>query len=604
MDGSSRFFSAPETKFNKPMNIAIHSRISARVILLITLLALSSLVGAYAQELRYDQKYLERTQKSQGIESYSVSSFGERLSLKNGGVEFNWIDIDIPGNSALPVRLQRTLVIEDQSVGRSGNLGGFGVGGSLDIPYLKGIFLTSGWQVLGSSPNARCSVYNDPPGTTNMPSIDFWSGNWLHLPGGNEQLMLSAINSPLPSPTDDTNYAWITRDFWRLSCLPTTKNGYPGESFVALSPNGEKYYFDWAVTKPHPSLSKRIGNYSSTAHANRVAVYFLVSRIEDRFGNWVNYTYSGDQLSRIEASDGRYIQVSTMSGANITAVESSLGKWAYTYSSDTLTVTRPDGSQSQYMQTGKMLMKPTSSLPVYIGTPTCPLPELSTGEFSYQITLPSNVTATFEFQAQRHYIHNVPKRCHSFMDAKGPSSSYQYLSIPNFMDSFTLTTKTISGPGLPMLAWTYKYGIGAKPLAFESRCSASTGSVCPKTIQTEVRGPNLEMQRHTFGNWFRYNNGQDMGVETGLLAGASAPESFNVLSKTENEYVTSEEIPDMPFPGQVGPSIMSDYVVNAGLRPLKRRTTRQQGQIHQLAVNAFDAFARPVSTNHSSAIED
>lgn len=568
------------------------------------LLALLSSFDVAAQELRYDQKYLERVQQSQNVGSYSASSFGEHLNLKNGGVEFNWTDIDIPGSNSLPVRLQRSLVVEDQSAGRSGSLGGFGVGGSLDIPYLKGIFLTSGWQVSGATPNARCSIKSVPPGTTNIPSIDIWSGNWLHLPGGNEQLMLSAANSPLPSPTDGTNYTWITKDFWRLSCLASTKNGYPGEGFLALSPNGEKYYFDWAVTKPHPSLSKRVGNYSASAHASRVAVFFLVSRIEDRFGNWVTYTYSGDQLSRIDASDGRYIRVAATSGETITAVESSVGNWGYTHSSGTLTITQPDGSKFRYVQTGEMLIHPTPSLPLYSGTPTCPLPEPSSGAFTYQVTLPSNATATFAFQAKRHYTHNVPKLCNSFMDALGPSTSYQYLSIPNFADSFTLTTKNISGPGLPAMEWTYIYGIGAQPLAFESRCSASTGIVCSKTIQTEVRGPNSQMQRHRFGTWFAYNNGEDMGVETGVLTGSGTSASFNVLSKVENEYVTSEEIAGMPFPDQVGPTAMNDYVANAGLRPLKRRTTRQQGQIHQLTVNSFDAFARPVSVTRSSVAGD
>jgi len=560
--------------------------------------------GLLAQALRFDQKYLERVQQSQDIGKYSASSFGEQLNLKNGSVEFNWTDIDIPGNSKLPVRLQRSLVVEDQSAGRSGSLGGFDVGGSIDLPYLKGVFSTAGWQVENTNPNARCSVPGSPPSPTAIPSRDFWSGNWMHVPWAGDQLMLSASGSSLPTPGNGTSYPWVTKDFWRLSCTSTTKNGYPGEGFIALSPEGDKYYFDWAVTKTHPGLSKRIGNYSASAYMDRVVVFFLVSRIEDRFGNWVTYTYNGSQLQRIEASDGRYIQISGVSGANITTIESSVGNWGYAYSTGLLTVTQPDGSQSRYAQTGDMIAVPTPALPLYDGTPSCPLPEPSTGAFTYQVTLPSNATATYAFSVARHWIHNVPKICNSFLDAAGPSTSYQFLSIPNFSDSFTLTTKSISGPGLLARSWTYTYDIGAQPLAFESRCAASTGTVCAKTIQTEVREPEGDMQRHTFGAWYLYNSGQDMGVESGSLVGTGTSQTFNILSKTENEYVTTEEVAAMPFPDQVGPTALNDYVANAGLRPLKRRTITQQGETFQWVVNTFDGLARPVSVTRSSSLGD
>ena len=97
----------------------------------------------------------------------------------------------------------------------------------------------------------------------------------------------------------------MTKNFWAFACTSSTKNGYPGEGFVAISPKGEKYYFDWVVSRPYSALSKRYANYAhSTARMGRLAVYFLVSRIEDRFGNWVSYTYSGDKLSQITSNDG------------------------------------------------------------------------------------------------------------------------------------------------------------------------------------------------------------------------------------------------------------------------------------------------------------
>ena len=233
-----------------------------------------------------------------------------------------------------------------------------GVGpGKVCITRLKTGFGTGGWQVFGSSPNNRCTVQAAPP-IEAMPASDYWSGNWLHVPWAGDQIMMDSPATQLPAPTSGS-YPWITKSFWRFSCLASTKNGYPGEGFVAISPEGDKYYFDWVVTKAHSPISKRTGNASGSANSmwevpsgsaymDRVVVFFLATRIEDRFGNWVTYTYSGDQLSRIDASDGRYIRVAGVSGGNITSVESSVGTWGYSYSTSALTVTQPDGGKSTY----------------------------------------------------------------------------------------------------------------------------------------------------------------------------------------------------------------------------------------------------------------
>ncbi|MCC4596063.1 RHS repeat protein [Xanthomonas campestris pv. phormiicola] len=573
----------------------------------VVLLAMAFAMLADAQELRFDQKYIERIKQSQDIGRLSVDSFGEQVSLKNGAVEFNWTDIDIPGNSKLPVRLQRSHVIEDEGAGRSGKLGGFGVGGSLDVPYLKGVFSTNGWQVYGSSPNSRCSQPAQPPDYT-LTASDYWSGNWMHIPGSGDQAMLDEPASQLPAPSNGTSYPWITKNFWRISCLASTKNGYPGEGFVALSPEGDKYYFDWVVSKAHPDISKRIGNYSAKASMSRLAVFFLATRIEDRFGNWVTYTYNGDQLSRIDASDGRYISVTGTSGANITSVESSVGTWTYAYDDKSLIITQPDNAQSRYVQTGNMEILPSPSLPLYTDTARCPLPEPSSGDFTYAVTLPSNATATYAFSVKRHFRHNIPKQCNSFMDAAGASTTYQYLTIPNFSDTLTLVSKSIAGPDLPSMQWTYTYDIGARPLAYEETCARTDlpnpELTCSKSMQTEVRGPENDFKRYKFGAWYQLNEGVDLGAETGTVTNSGSGDVVTILSTSENEYVATADVAAMPFPNLVGSDNMgnNDDISTSGLRPLKRTTITQQGVSFQSLVNAYDAFARPTSVTRSSTL--
>ncbi|WP_141134422.1 hypothetical protein, partial [Xanthomonas graminis] len=535
----------------------------------VALLALAFATLADAQDLRFDQKYIERIKQSQDIGRLSVDSFGEQISLKNGAVEFNWTDIDIPGNNKLPVRLKRSHVVEDEGAGRSGKLGGFGVGGSLDVPYLRGIFSPDGWQVYGSSPNSRCSQPAQPPDYNHLTAVDYASGNWLHVPGYGEQHMLRDPSSQLPTPSNGANYPWITKGFWRFSCLASTKNGYPGEGFVALSPEGDKYYFDWVVSKTHSGLSKRTGNYSASVSMSRVAVFFLATRVEDRFGNWVTYTYNGDQLSRIDASDGRYIRVTGTSGGNITSVESSIGSWTYAYGDKSLTVTQPDSAQSRYVQSGDMSITPTPSPPMYTGKPSCPMPEPSSGNFSYAVILPSGATATYELSVRRHFRNNIPKLCNSFMDARGPSVSYQYLSIPDFSDTFTLISKSIEGPGLPSMRWSYTYDIGVGDEAFEKNCKRPNlpANECSKSMQTEVRGPENDFKRYTFGAWYNFNEGLDLGVETGSITSGSSGNTVNILSKSENEYIANDEAANQPFPSFVGSGHGSNSDASiAGLR--------------------------------------
>ncbi|CBA16818.1 RHS repeat domain-containing protein [Xanthomonas albilineans] len=568
----------------------------------VALLTLGFVATAYADELRFDQKYIERIKQSQETARLSVDSFGEQVNLKDGGVVFNWTDIDIAGNSKLPVRLQRSIVVEDQGVGRSGKLGGFGVGGSLDVPYLKGIFSPDGWQVYGSSPNSRCSQPAQPPNYNQLTAVDYASGNWLHIPGSNEQQMLMDPASQLPAPGDGTRYPWITKGFWRFSCLANTKNGYPGEGFVALSPEGDKYYFDWVVSKIHSGLSKQVGNLNGSLSMPRLAVFFLATRVEDRFGNWVTYTYNGDQLSRIDASDGRYILVTGTSGDNITSVRSSIGTWTYAYGDQSLVVNQPDNAQSRYVQTGLMDITPLESELFYENPPQCEPPAESAGGFTYAVTLPSNATATYIFSVRRHFRSNIYKICNAGLVPKTQLVSYEYLTTPNFSDTFTLLSKSISGPGLPTMQWSYTYDIGSQGGPFQQDCQRPTFQ-CHKYVQTEVRGPDNDFKRYTFGVLYNVNEGWDLGVETGSITTSSSGDTANILSKSENEYIGNEEVANQPFPSFVGSGhgANSDDQSIAGLRPLKRTTITQDGGTFQMAVNSYDVFARPTSVTRSSA---
>src|SRR6185437_11890661 len=209
------------------------------------------------------------------------------------------------------------------------------------------------------------------------------------LPGNGQQALLEEPSPELPAPPSGT-YPWITKSFWRISCESSTANGYPGEGFIAVSPKGVKYHFDYVVQVPTAKIVRGWNPGSSgTDSQNRNVVYFLVTRIEDRFGNWVTYQYSGNHLQSIASKDGRRIDL-VWNGDNVASASSSLGTWRYGYDGTALrAVTRPDESKWQFASSGDMKILPDNSPPIYEQTPQCLPPFIGTGSFDYTITDPS-----------------------------------------------------------------------------------------------------------------------------------------------------------------------------------------------------------------------
>ncbi|MFS8063176.1 MAG: hypothetical protein ACMG5Z_01170, partial [Luteimonas sp.] len=555
-------------------------------------LAAQSMVGLH-------ENFLQRINASKDIAPLGNDVFGDQISLKTGSVEFNIVDIDVPGNNALPVQLARELRIEDR-LHAGGSLGDFNLW-DIDIPYLKGTFSTgTGWQSGTTNPDARCSQPASPASANGFAAHEFWDGNWLHMPGAGDQALLGSPDASLPRPTGTLIYPWITKAFWRVSCKTTTKNGYPGEAFVAISPEGVKYTFDWVVTRRVATTLKgwTTGTHSSTL--TRAAVYFLVSRVEDRFGNYVDYTYSGDKLSKITSSDGRQITIASRSSTgDITSVSSSVGTWTYTYAANSMTVTRPDGSQWKYAWTGQLAVFPAEPLTSYNPNNNCPIPDASSGAFTYSVTSPSGAKADFTFLADRHFRHNIPKLCSTYSNGSnwGALSNYHFLRLPNFSDTLTLSTKQISGPGLAPMTWSYTYDIGGSAMGFADVCTPQAVLRCAQTVATEVVGPGPSFQRYHFGAWYNVNEGQLLKMETGI-------DAANIARIQAYEFLDAAAVASQPFPDAVGNDLRSysDDLNAAWLRPLKQTTTTQDGVTFHYAVNTFDPLARASSIQRYSSL--
>ena len=307
-----------------------------------------------SDEVRPYEDYDARLRTAGEVAPLGEGVFGEQVSPYNGSTEFSVVDISLPGHSGLAVELRRRLVVESRR--GPAPFVGFGVW-ELDVPYLSGVF-DGGfkWDAGSLGGNDRCTRMWYPQTVSGLDIADIWSGVQFHRPGEGDSERLWR-DSGHAVPGDGGTYPWTARGDIRFSCLSGTSNGYPGEGFVAVDPNGVRYFLDVGIERGHGMLK----NSDGLSRA-RVRVYLVARRVEDRFGNAVDYTWSGNQLTRIQASDGRRIDIA-WSGDRITSASAHGRTWTYGYSGTIglpavarlSQVTRPDGSAWSYGYTGTLL---------------------------------------------------------------------------------------------------------------------------------------------------------------------------------------------------------------------------------------------------------
>jgi len=581
------------------------------------------------------EEYAQRISAAQVVAPESDSIFGDNVSLYSGSTTFEVTDASIPGNNALPVALRRIFVIQDHRGAVAGiTLRGFG-DWDLDVPYIVGTFTTqNGWTLTASGATDRCSDNNPtdwpdtvvpiPSGTGTAPIQDVWHGNVLHIPGAGNQNLLANTQTNSPAYASAGTYKWVTSGNWRLRCIASVSN-MSGEGFVAVSPEGVSYTFNYAVTRGAPLFEYRYAsNITTPAGVARENIYLLATHVQDRFGNWVNYNYSNGNLASITSSDGRTITLN-WSGGTISSVTSSLGTWTYGYSTASWTselgvtvvwtylskVTQPDGSAWSYSVNSGALITNKEAWP-----DNEPLPKTTycnpgyvpnTGGFVYQVGTPSGATGVFTFSYDRHYRDMVPYGCTLDSD---PNHNYPE-DVTTSFDNFDLVSKQISGPGLATQTWTYNYGtqLGSyfsasapwENLTEEPYIPPGTCASCNTSKTIFVTGPT-SITAYTFGTQYARNEGQLLKKQIEDLSG-------NVLQTTTYTYVSDAQAASEPFADIAGHDPQFNFVDPMGSRnrPVTKTVISQMvgaqvGATFTTAVNSFDAFARPTSEAASSSL--
>lgn len=564
---------------------------------------------AFAQDPR--QLYKNEIERLSAVPGLTEQDLGAKVNLYDGSVEFRLVDIDIKGNSALPVRLARYFRPTVQyyvDVADSGRYEHtprpriFGINSwQFEVPHIT---MTAAKHIGWQNSTQRCNRPNPAAKPPSFSLREVWNGHHIFIPGVGSQL-LYADDAPdyapfterFPYPADGKTYRWLTRDFHRLTCLPNTANGYPGEGFIAVSPEGTKYFFNWGYESPAGTLYRK--NDQPYAQPDDVSlitqelihVVLLATRMEDRFGNWVSLSYtSNNDLNRIESSDGRYIQITpTSSGLS---VASSAGTWTYTRQEGTQLgrVTYPDGSYGEW---GLPNLGINYQRPDYftVGSMTsCKLLGESYGSPSMRLRYPSGASVAYEFKYLTHGRSGMFRNCQQI-------AAYNYrLDVPNFWEQYSLVKKTISGAGLTdkVTQYDYEASFAYKTSEADFRKPDWTCDHCRKTKIVTVTHPDGAISKYKYGVIYEIDEGDLLEQQEFSAQGA-------LLRTTKYTYMDYDRMLAQPYSNYIGHSFIQPKTYkSARFLPVVKTEIQQDGVSFVSTTNSFDLFVRPINITNSS----
>lgn len=593
-----------------------------------------------------EDEYKKLIKVNEDIQPLGDTPFGERIGLQDGSLSFSQTDVSLSGTGPA-LTIGRTFAlhgVEDRPDLQARAFGDW----DIELPQIFTVTAdqnnVTGWQVAASNPNAICSSFGPPPSVA-APTGDseradwepktWWQGYQLRIPGqGNQDLLTrSAANTATPGVAG-LAYPIVTRANWAVGCLPQAANDASIEGFLAVSPDGTKYWLDHIAYRYMPSLTRPLGSGPETfagIHIFASAEDFitrregrmLVTRIEDRFGNSVSYTYSGDDVTDIAASDGRHVtltyQTDPDTGASshrvstITVQGGDAGTrtWTYSYVKSnanlvyTLTsVQQPDGSSWGYNLdplNGAWIDSRTSGGTCgAIGVPG----NMDSPPITATVTHPSGLAASYTVAPLKRGRSYVPQECMSGPNVPAtPNYPGTWAAIPNASYSMAITQRVLTGTGLPPngLGWSYSYSA-----ANESWAQDCTAVACATTVSTDVAYPDGHVERSTFSNRYDWTESQLLKEEV-----FDGDTTTALRRTTAYSYVNPDATQDARAAAYVHPwGYAPQQRINAAqLQEQLPMTTRQTTvdpaanatpDIYLWNVTAFDVFARPQDVTRSN----
>ncbi len=627
-----------------------HTTAATLVACLTALVTNSVLASDWTGE--YDKKI--KTAQNVGVLGNDLA--GDRVNYYTGATTFYATDVSVPA-TGMGIAVSRSYAVES---GRSlasvkvplvpgdsfsGRLRSFG-DWDLDVPRITAeMSQDDGWIIDTTTPTKRCEVVGKMRGSaptwaaTGAPAVvqgtrgwnftadKYWNGYMLHVDGAEQSMLAATLTNP-QRPSTGGPYEWTTNQNWWISCIPTL-NESAGQGFLARSPDGKTYTFNWISRQNMTSVSyyeDEIMTQHSPVYLYRAEYQMLPTRIEDRFGNWINYVWSNDsyaQLDRIETG----LRGSTTPEATIKVFYSAQGlissitdgsrTWTYEYTAHT--ENSPANTPYTYYSLSRVVLPGSNGAWQYsfgdfeASVPSCAADwadpsqpdyylicwaggDIDPAGAAYTVTHPSGAKVEFLF-----------------------GQHYQYDSGVPWTYPMGLEFKTISGPGLTASTWSVNYW----PTKEEAK-SLTMANTPPTVNYTDVVNPDRSITRHVFGGPMKIGDVQGSVV---AASGGGSP----AITSTSNSWVNGA-MDDVNVATGIVPTwyrsnvityvasgSQSAYVERVGVNPQGAfgsysqvysserrlpeltRSMVQQGVTFTTQTSSFDAYARPLTVTRSSS---
>ncbi|WP_425486504.1 RHS repeat domain-containing protein [Chiayiivirga flava] len=383
----------------------------------------------------------------------------------------------------------------------------------------------------------------------------------------------------------------VTNAHWMLSCLPATSNGAGGEGFLAVSPDGGKYWFDRLVTGGWDWFAPP---FMSGSALYRYEAMLLPSRIEDRHGNALTFTYDGARLTGIQASDGRAVSLSWQSVNGISFVtgvteqpgDAKARTWTYAYTTPALgrtlrKVTLPDATAWSF-DFNALTKYCAFWSPDPQQEPYCDSNPGAWGSNVGTATAPSGLVGTFTVAGVLRYRWLEQQHL-------TPQCFHEHDGIEEYQSIATLSRR-YTGPGVDS-TWTYGYC---------DDYNASCAPDVPSASTFRITAPDGSKTRQLVGHaWCSATLGEVLRTEFGATFNGN---TFVSAARTIRPQLASPNAG--PFPARIGtvPQTYANRAQLEHLRPLRQRDIVQDGVTFTWKADSLDGFGRPRTVTRSSTL--
>ncbi|MEO1660897.1 MAG: RHS repeat-associated core domain-containing protein [Pseudomonadota bacterium] len=543
--------------------------------------------GSSVEVIReFDTEWYVRSGAEARLEPMGDTLLGDSIDPDTGSLSFSHTDVSLPGNSGLRVAVSRTM-----SQGyRFKNTDTHGFDSwELQVPRITELVPLTAFGTgytcpgLGSNFNERKFTHDLDTSPDLYPS--FSNGFQMHIPGqGAKPLFRNIAGSQWKGGQE-----LVTTDNWVVDCQPGggTLAGVAG--FKATAPNGDIYTFDRFAVRQGTDLKNVFYNANSNTYVlARYQYIFYATKVEDRFGNYVDYTYdSSNRLTRVEANDGRRIDLSYgIAGTDRVSSVSAHGRtWTYEYAGGSLSkVTLPNG-QFWSMSTGPMVFEPQP------GTNCTTAPVTGT----ITMTHPSGITGTFEIKETTHWkkhnsnkAENLGGSCSGAPTHSGSGQSQSLIVYDHpFFETMSVTKKTLSGPGYPSADWTWTYeGWNGQAWNTAGGTERWTKMVDPTGVETTWYHNRVE------------GDSENLLMKKEIRSSAGG----TLLNRVTNTYAYGPRVTNWSSAGNT----YGNYAANLSNRDRGRyvssAVTLQDGTTYT-ATGTYDVYGNMLTSNMSSTLQ-